>query len=61
MQLHQETDMKLDIQNPDPADVAHCILYVLKATTNLGEMPPSVESMIKFLKDKNTEGNHRFF
>lgn len=59
--MHQETDMEFDTHDLNPAYVAHCILYVLKATTNLDEMPPSVESMIKYLKDKNTEGNHRFF
>lgn len=59
--MHQETNMKLDTQIPNPANVAHCILYVLKATTNLDDMPPCVQSMIKYLKIKNSEGNLRLF
>lgn len=59
--MHQQTDMKLDTQYPNPAKVVHCILYVLRATTNLDDMPPNVQSMIKYLKGKNTEGNLRFF
>lgn len=59
--MHQETDMKLDTQYPNPAKVVHCILYVLRATTNLDNMQPNVQSMVKYLKSKNTEGNLRFF
>lgn len=59
--MHQETDMELEIQNPNPADVVHCILYVLKATTNLDEKSTAVESMIELLKDKNADGNRWLF
>lgn len=59
--MHQETNMKLDTQIPNPANVAHCILYVLKATTNLDDMPPCVQSMIKYLKSKNSEDGVRQF
>lgn len=60
-EIDQETDMKFDTQNPNPAYVAHCILYVLKARTNLYERKPSVESMIEYLKGQNTEDGVRQF
>lgn len=59
--MHQETDMKLDTQYPNPAKVVHCILYVLRATTNLDNMQPNVQSMVKYLKSKNTEDGVRQF
>lgn len=59
--MHQETDMRLEIQKPNPADVVHCILYVIKATKNLKELPASMISMIEILKEQNSEGNPRLF
>lgn len=59
--MHQETDKELEIQKPNPADVVHCILYVIKSTTNLKSMPKSMESMIELLKEQHSEGNSGFF
>lgn len=60
-EMHQETDMRLEIQKPNPADVVHCILYVIKATKNLKELPASMISMIEILKEQNSEDGVRQF
>lgn len=54
--MHQETDMEMEIQKPNPADVVHCILYVIKASKNLKEMKACMISMTEFLKEQHSEG-----
>lgn len=52
--MHQQGD----IHKPNPADVVHCILYVISpCKTNLDDMSICMNSMIEFLKSKNSEGN----
>lgn len=57
--INQETDM--EIQKPNPANVVHCILYVIRASTNLKDLSASVKSMIEFLKDHDSEDGVRQF
>lgn len=58
--MHQEADMKSEIQKPNPADVAHCILYVINpSTTNFEDISECMASMVEFIKGKNSEGNLR--
>lgn len=57
--MHHGPDMNLETQKPNPANVVHCILYVINpSTTNLGKMSICMKSMIKLLKDKNSEGTN---
>lgn len=56
--MHQEADMKLETQKPNPADGVHCILYVISPiSSNLEKMSQCMKSMKEILKDKNAEGN----
>lgn len=58
--MHHEADMKSEIQKPNPADVVHCILYVINpSTTNLKNVSKCMESMVEFIKGNNSEGNLR--
>uniref|UniRef100_A0A8W8P034 Septin-type G domain-containing protein n=1 Tax=Magallana gigas TaxID=29159 RepID=A0A8W8P034_MAGGI len=58
-EINRETDM--EIQTPNPANVVHCILYVIRASTNLKDLSTSVKSMIEVLKDHNSEDGVRQF
>lgn len=60
--MHQEADMKLETQKPNPADAVHCILYVISPiSSNLEKMSRCMKSMKEILKDKNAEDGVRQF
>lgn len=61
VKMHQETDLEIEIQKPNPADVVHCILYVIKASKNLKEMKACMISMTEFLKEQHSEDGVRQF
>lgn len=62
LKFNKEMDQQADIQKPYPADVVHCILYVISpSTTNLDDMSICTKSMIEFLKSKNSEDGVRQF
>lgn len=51
----------MEIQKPNPANVVHCILYVIRASTNLKDLSTSVKLMIEILKDHDSEGSLLLF
>ncbi|XP_052693725.1 uncharacterized protein LOC128171988 [Crassostrea angulata] len=58
-ETNPETDM--EIQKPNPANDVHCILYVIRASTNLKDLSTSVKLMIEILKDHDSEDGVRQF
>lgn len=57
LQIPNDSKGILERRNPTPNDVAHCILYVIKATTNLSEESSSKTIMKELIEKHNKEGN----
>lgn len=49
-------------QNPSPADKVHCILYTIRASTEISfEGSPSLKVMHEIMESQKEEGNYFMF